>query len=554
MEVTSGALRAMARAMRAVPRPESSKREERGSVMVGTYSRRLTTLQSRGMVGRLAVLTLIVAAMQVNAAPAQTDYPPYDRVSAQAESPSEPPYPGTVFLDPDVITPSDPSSLIDVTYAGRGQRTMFDRRPADWIIINAYLFNARFDDGLNSEIQVNPEFESVPAAQGVADKYARMIGQLPTVLRTRVETVWIHKGEELWGGGNDNILIHVDQYAYDPDFRDFEEEVLIHESGHTSLDPEHVRAPGWLAAQTADGGFISTYARDNPIREDLAESVLPWLAVRYRLDRISSADEHKILNAIPNRLAYFDRAILDRDMYPITERISNSLPLVLGASDSGQQGFVLIRNPSDEDGKVTIHGIDDAGKRFGPATLALAAGHTAAFNSEDLEAGNTDKGLEPGLGDGTGHWRLLLTTELDIEARGYIRTMDGFVTSMYELAREHERMKRRYVVPFFNPASNTKIVSRLRVANPNAVAVDVTLEAWDSHGEEAEEAIEFSVDAGGAVLLSSQQLEAGDADAFTGRLGDGAGKWRFEVSGGGQPLEVMSLLSTGSGHLTNLSR
>ena len=98
---------------------------------------------------------------------------------------------------------------------------MFDRRPADWIIINAYLFNARFDDGLNSEIQVNPEFESVPAAQGVADKYARMIGQLPTVLRTRVETVWIHKGEELWGGGNDNILIHVDQYAYDPDFRDF---------------------------------------------------------------------------------------------------------------------------------------------------------------------------------------------------------------------------------------------------------------------------------------------------------------------------------------------
>ena len=329
---------------------------------------------------------------------------------------------------------------------------------------------------------------------------------------------------------------------------------MIHESGHTSLDPEHVGAPGWLAAQTADGGFISTYARDNPTQEDLAESVLPWLAVRYGLDRISSADEHKILNAIPNRLAYFDRAILDRDMYPITERISNSLPLVLGASDSGQQGFVLIRNRSDEDGKVTIHGIDDAGKRFGPATLALAAGHTAAFNSEDLEAGNTDKGLEPGLGDGTGHWRLLLTTELDIEARGYIRTMDGFVTSMYELAREHERMKRRYVVPFFNPASNTKIVSRLRVANPNAVAVDVTLEAWDSQGEEAEEAIEFSVDAGGAVLLSSQQLEAGDADAFTGRLGDGAGKWRFEVSGGGQPLEVMSLLSTGSGHLTNLSR
>ena len=125
---------------------------------------------------------------------------------------------------------------------------------------------------------------------------------------------------------------------------------------------------------------------------------------------------------------------------------------------------------------------------------------------------------------------------------------------MYELAREHERIKGRYVVPFFNPASNTTIVSLLRVANSNAVAVDVTLDAWDGHGEAAEEVVEFSIDAGAAVLISSQQLEAGDTDAFTGRLGDGVNKWRFEVSGGGLPLEVMSLLSTGSGHLTNLSR
>ena len=431
---------------------------------------------------------------------------------------------------------------------------MFDRRPADWVVLDAYLFNARFDDGLSSEVQVNPEFGSVPAAESAANKYARIIGQLPTVLRTNVETVWIHKGEELWGGGNNNLLIHVDQYVHDPYFRDFEEEVLIHEGGHTSLDAEHKEAPEWLAAQTADGGFISDYARDNPTREDIAESILPWLAVRYRSDRISGADEKAILDAIPNRLAYFDREILDRDMYPIRERISNTLPLVLGASDSGQQGFVLIRNRSDMDGVVTIHGIDDAGERSEPATLELSAGHTASFNSEDLEAGNADKGLEPGIGDGSGHWRLELTTELDIEARGYIRTTDGFVTSMYELAREHERMKRRYVVPFFNPASNTTIVSRLRVANPNAVAVDVTLEAWDFDGEAADDVIEFSVDAGAAVLISSQQLEAGDAEAFTGRLGDGAGKWRFEVSGGGQPLEVMSLLSTGSGHLTNLSR
>ena len=533
---------------------------------VDTYTNAHTVLRSRGVVGWVAVLILILAAIQQNSALADIGYPPYvrdiateksdhgDNASAQTESQSDPPYDGAVWFDPDIITPSDPSSLIDATYAGRGDRQMFDRRPDDWVVLNVYLFDARFDDGLSSEIQVNPEFGSVSSAMAVANKYAKMVGQLPTALRTDVDTVSIHKGEEPWGGRNNNILIHIDSYVNYQHLRDFEEEVLIHEASHTSLDADHKEAPDWLAAQMADGGFISTYARDHPTREDVAESVLPWLAVRYRSDRISGADEQAILDAIPNRLAYFDREILDRDMYPITERISNSLPLVLGASDSGQQGFVLIRNRSDVDGEVTIYGIDDAGERFGPATLELAAGHTASFNSDDLETGNADKDLEPGIGDGTGHWRLELTTELDIEARGYIRTSDGFVTSMYELAREHERMKRRYVVPFFNPASNTTIVSHLRVANPDAVAVDVTLEAWDSHGEAAEEVVEFSIDAGAAVLISSQQLEAGDADVFTGRLGDGAGKWRFEVSGGGLPLEVMSLLSTGSGHLTNLSR
>ena len=531
-----------------------------------THANALTASRSRDGVGPVGVLILILAAIQGNAVLADIGHSPYvadiatdptvrsGSVSPRAEFPFEPPYSGTVFIDPDIITPSDPSSLIDVTYTGRGERTMFDRRPADWVVLDAYLFNARFDDGLSSEVRVNPEFGSVSAAQAAADKYARMIGQLPTVLRTDVESVWIHKGQESWGGGNDSILIHVDQYVNDPDYRDFEEEVLIHEAAHTSLDAEHAEAPDWLAAQTADVGFISTYAREHRTREDVAESFLPWLAVRYRSDRISGTDKRKILDAVPNRLAYFDRDILRRDMYPITERISDTLPLVLGASDSARQGLVLIRNRSDVDGEVTIRAIDDAGNRFGPATLELAAGHTVGFNSDDLEAGNSDKGLEPGIGDGTGHWRLELATGLDIEARGYVYTSDGFFTSMFALAREHERMKRRYVVPFFNPASSMASISRLRVANPNAVAVDVTVEAWDSHGEAAEEVVEFSMDAGGAVLISSQQLEAGDADAFTGRLGDGEGRWRFEVSGGGLPLEVMSLLSTGSGHLTNLSR
>ena len=54
-----------------------------------------------------------------------------------------------------------------------------------------------------------------------------------------------------------------------------------------------------------------------------------------------------------------------------------------------------------------------------------------------------------------------------------------------------------------------------------------------------------------ARTLTAQQLEQGDA-GLSGRLGDGAGKWQLFVSAG-RPIQVMSLLTTPTGHLTNLS-
>jgi hypothetical protein len=120
-----------------------------------------------------------------------------------------------------------------------------------------------------------------------------------------VQTVWIHKGLQPFGGGNNNLLIHTEQ-ADDYIASGILEEALVHEASHTSLDAAHAAAPGWLAAQTADDEFISTYARDNPTREDIAESFLPWLAVRYRPDRITAALAGTITRTIPNRLAYFD--------------------------------------------------------------------------------------------------------------------------------------------------------------------------------------------------------------------------------------------------------
>ncbi len=238
------------------------------------------------------------------------------------------PFGGTVFITPNILDASDPTSLGSVTYAGRGERMIYDRRPDMWITVDAYLFDAQYD-GQVLEFQVNPEFGSVEAAQTEVEKYAPAIGRLPTVLLSRALEVQINAGDGLFGGNSRDrsFLIHTDQG--EKRIRDgFLEEVLFHEAGHISLDPVHANAAGWRAAQQADGVSISDYARDFPDREGVAESILTYFAVRYRPERLSEADRAAILAAIPNRLVYFDEQGLDMSPYVATESIAP----VLGAS------------------------------------------------------------------------------------------------------------------------------------------------------------------------------------------------------------------------------
>lgn len=226
----------------------------------------------------------------------------------------DPPFDGTIFLDPNIITSSDPSSFKSLTYAGRAERTMFDRRVDDWITVNPFIFNADYADGLSIEIQINPEFKNVTEAEYQALKYAEVFGQLPTALRKDVYTSWIHMGTHPFGGGNNNLLIYIGQtIEYEND--GILEETLVHEAAHSSLDEYHSASKGWVNAQKLDPSFISTYALDNPTREDVAETFLLYLALRYRSDRISSSLKNTILKTIPNRIKYLDAQ--NFEMYPI---------------------------------------------------------------------------------------------------------------------------------------------------------------------------------------------------------------------------------------------
>ena len=228
------------------------------------------------------------------------------------------------------------------------------------------------------------------------------------------------------------------------------------------------------------------------------------------------------------------------------------IPFFTPAGDV-QQGFARIINHSHRAGTVRITGTDDEGARHGPVTLSLNARQTRHFNSEDLERGNTSKGLSGRLGDGQGYWRLRLESDLALEVGAYIRTADGFLSSVHDVVPTVEVAGETvHRVSIFNPGSNRNQVSWLRLANLTRNRVNVRIRGRDDAGRAAPggEAT-LTLPPGGARQVSAQALEAGGA-GLSGRLGDGQGKWQLFVRADGD-IEVGSGMQTPSGHLTNLS-
>ena len=226
------------------------------------------------------------------------------------------------------------------------------------------------------------------------------------------------------------------------------------------------------------------------------------------------------------------------------------LPYILAERTAGREGFVRIVNRSAQAGAVTLTAIDDEGRNAGTETLSLAANGAIHFNSRDLERGNAAKGLS-GVGAGAGHWRLVLTSSLDIQPLAYVRTTDGsFLTRIDDIEAEVEGSGNRYIVHFFNPGSARKKVSYLRLINPGSADTVVSISAHDDQGRNRGP-VSFSLLAGHARHVTVSELETG-GQGLDGRLGTGSGKWRLTVTAT-QPVQVMSLLQTPTGHLTNLS-
>ena len=232
---------------------------------------------------------------------------------------------------------------------------------------------------------------------------------------------------------------------------------------------------------------------------------------------------------------------------PVGDGTAHHVYLFPSASDAAmRQGFVRVVNRGG-DGSVEIRAYDETDNEFETVVLEMDADETVHFNSDDLETGNAAKGLSGSTGAGDGDWRLVLTSTLPLEVLAYMRTEDGFLTSMHDTVPGTDGIHR---VPIFNPGSNRNQVSRLRLVNTGDEAAAVTISGVDDAGR-GSGTVRLSLPGGKVHTVTAEALEAG-ADGMDGGLGDGFGKWRLDVESDA-PIQVLNLLESPSGHMTNLS-
>ena len=232
---------------------------------------------------------------------------------------------------------------------------------------------------------------------------------------------------------------------------------------------------------------------------------------------------------------------------------AGTLPFFTPASNRTQRSYARITNKSNQAGTVTIHAIDDTGRRRGPALLQFAAKQTRHFDSVQLEGGRGMVGGR-GVGDGERNWRLELSTTLDITPLAYIRGDRGFVTTMHDVVRTVAN--RQHVVAFNKAPVNPETAwsyGLVRLINPNDSQVDITISGQDDRGDPGDGTVRLSLPARAARMVTSTELEQG-GDGLVGRLGnEGTGRWQLFVSAT-RPVWVMSLMfSPTAGYITNLS-
>ncbi len=230
-----------------------------------------------------------------------------------------------VHRSAEMINDSDPSSFIrlgkvaEKAMVGDDQRVRdTDGRVAGFRYgkpvkrgVKVWYWKPEYENGHSFEIQVNQEDVDFATARQEALYTADYIGRLPDHLVKAMPNFLLHGGNQSWVVIRKPLrMVSGIGYNRKMMLRGVFEELAMHELVHADL--QHFKDdPKWVAAQKADGEFITRYAKNFPLREDLASSYNAWFTLRYRSGRVEAEILRRIQETIPNRMKFFDSLKLD---------------------------------------------------------------------------------------------------------------------------------------------------------------------------------------------------------------------------------------------------
>ncbi len=325
------------------------------------------------------------------------------------------------------------------------------------------------------------------------------------------------------------------------------EDPQVFVSANSGPDNDGDGLPDNIDADDDNDGIPDTFERANGLdsKQDDAD---------YDLDSDGVSNLKEYLAGTDPQVS---EACTDPNVVGLTETSSTlpetlSLGFINPASNIRKQTFLRISNLTGTENQVEIYAVDDAGTASGqgPISLTLGGNESLQITAQDLEFGNERKGLTATLCNGKGKWRLTFRSSGALSGNSLIRTPDGFVTEVGEPVSATPAQN--FVVPFFNPASNSRKQSFLRLSNQASDTSSVSVEGIDDSGN-TYGPVTFDIPGSASLQINASDLESGNsAKGLSGQLGDGSGKWRLRVSAS-TPIEAYSLIRTPDGFITNLS-
>ena len=231
-----------------------------------------------------------------------------------SQTASEPIFPNSVASnDLEFIKSGDPGVFSCVKYEGKISAEMPDRRRDELYANGVFSYSAKYKDGTSVGIWVHPDIGSQDAARKLCLQAAGPVGKLPTIMRSKLDHVVIHKGN-LTAYAEDKgrfFVLYSENMATRLRNNDLEETVF-HESVHDTLDYPMLASAAWKKAQRTDADFVTEYARDRPEKEDMAESALFAWALLLHPGRLPGSVEDKVRQIMPNRLEFFRNVFAER--------------------------------------------------------------------------------------------------------------------------------------------------------------------------------------------------------------------------------------------------